>query len=205
MAALRRDVSLWSRPFIGTVSPRTVTDEMHAVAIFTRLAKDLYAEFLRTRTGLTKFETWVIKYVPKSLDYILKRVYQEGKTKAFEQWTTDYRRFVKSFIVAAEMGADLRLLEFSLKMPFEAIIEKLLEAREQFPRIPDFDHESLEAIISKVTSVDCSLERFLKAYRIHGYLEDHLASYEKRGSILKINPDELLDGVHPSERSDGSA
>jgi len=205
MAALRRDVSLWSRPFIGTVSPRTVTDEMHAVAIFTRLAKDLYAEFLRTRTGLTKFETWVIKYVPKSLDYILKRVYQEGKAKAFEQWTTDYRRFVKSFIVAAEMGADLRLLEFSLKMPFEAIIDKLLEAREEFPRIPDFDHESLEAIISKVTSVDCSLERFLKAYRIHGYLEDHLASFEKRGSILKIKPDDLLDGAPPSERSDGSA
>jgi len=182
-----------------------MTDEMHAVAIFTRLAKDLYAEFLRTRTGLTKFETWVILNVPKSLDYILKRIYQEGKAKAFEKWTTDYRRFVKTFIIAAEAGADLKLLEFSLRMPFEAIVDKLLLAREEFPRIPDFDHDSLEAIISRVSSKDVSLDKFLKAYRVHGYLEDHLAYVNKRGSVRSIDPTFLVDEPHSSERSDGSA
>jgi len=204
MAAMRRDVSLWSRPFIGMVSPRRVSDEMHAVSIFTRLAKDLYAEFLRTRSGLTKFETWVILHVPKSLDYILKRIYQEGKAKAFEQWSTDYRKFVKTYILAAEAGADLKLLEFSLRMPFEAIVEKLLEAREAFPRIPDFDHDSLEAIISRVSSKDVSLDKFLRAYRVHGYLEDHLSSFMKRGSVRRIDPTAVPEDS-PSERSDGSA
>jgi hypothetical protein len=206
MAALRRDVSLWSRPLIGGEVTRRMTDEMHAVAIFTRLAKDLYAEFLRTRQGLTKFENWVILYVPKSLDYILKRIYQEGKAKAFEQWTKDHRRFVKTFILAAEAGADLRLLEFSLRMPFEAIVEKLLLAREEFPRIPDFDHDSLEAIISKVSSKDVSLDKFLRAYRVHGYLEDHLAYVNKRGSVRRIDPNFVPEStLAASERSDGSA
>jgi len=205
MAALRRDVSLWSRPMLGNEVSHRMSDKMHAVAIFTQLAKDLYAEFLRTRTGLTKFETWVIKHVPKSLDYILKRIYLEGKATAFEQWTKDHRRLVKSFIIAAEAGADLHLLEFSLRMPFEAIVEKLLLAREEFPRIPDFDHDSLEAVISKVSTKDVSLEKFLKAYRIHGYLDDHLAYVNKRGTIRRIDPVILDDALNTSERSDGSA
>jgi hypothetical protein len=109
----------------------------------------IYQQFLNNRIRLKDFDSWVTKIVSVDIEWLLKEVFQEGRSKANQDWAESFRIPLKEIQISSKVPGinTVRMLETACGKSLDEIFALLAEAESKLPLIPDFSEPSLSAII----------------------------------------------------------
>jgi len=195
LACITRKMSLWSKPIAALATEVYGKTQEDLILVILREAADrLYKQFLESRAQLKEFERWLTSETSVSVEYVLQQVFKEQRATAFDEWSKDYREFVKTLQIAIRMlpsgrgeGVGVFLLEHTLSMPVDEIFRILTEAETEIPLIPDFKESDASALTQRTLHSQDSLDRFLKVARVLGAvsIDDYCAHQTVVGTSSK--------------------
>jgi hypothetical protein len=141
---------LWSTTLRKLTHQTWSTSEQPLLSLFTaKWVDSIYQQFLNNRIRLKEFDSWVTKIVSVDIEWLLKEIFLEGRSKANQDWAESFRIPLKEIQIASKVPGinTVRMLEAATGKSLEDIFSLLSEAESKLPLIPDFSEPSLSAII----------------------------------------------------------
>lgn len=193
---------IWGLRFQDYVDHVNINQQNALIGVLAQMVNTVYGDYLRNRKRLEVFDEWVSQIISPDIEWLLKRVFSEGRASAFQRWTTKYRIPLKELQISCRIpNFTIYDIEAGTGRAWNEIIPLLVEAENKLPQVPDFLSHTIEVLTALVGGVGESkhvqsqaLRAFMKLTNIIG-LVDHIGSFVTPGIVLPEESSSLEESL----------